>query len=98
MSVVFMTGSHPRHRFMACAVARSNMLNGLVIEEREEHVPEPPPGLSHATRELFNLHFGDRATAESRHFGAETSEDALSGVEVLSLSRRIERLTRVGIY
>jgi folate-dependent phosphoribosylglycinamide formyltransferase PurN len=62
------------------------MLNGLVIEEREEHVPEPPPGLSQATRELFNLHFGDRSTAESHHFGADTSEDALSGVEVLRVS------------
>lgn len=86
MRVVFLTGSHPRHLFMARAVARSHRLTGLVIEEREDHIPEPPADLAPATRTLFQRHFADRADAEARFFAARTSEDALAGIETLRVS------------
>lgn len=69
MSIVLMTGSHPRHAFIAQAVARSGMLAGLVIEEREDHVPQPPEGLDDTLRVLFVRHFAERAKAEERAFG-----------------------------
>jgi len=72
MNIVFMTGSHPRHAFMARAVARSGLLKGLVIEEREEHIPEPPEVLAEATRSLFRRHFADRAASEAKFFGSES--------------------------
>lgn len=86
MKIVFLTGSHPRHLFMARAVARSNLLTGLVLEEREEHVPEPPADLAAATRKLFARHFADRAAAEARFFAADAAEDTLAGIDTLKVS------------
>jgi hypothetical protein len=87
MSIVFMTGSHPRHSFMARAIARSGRLAGVVFERRENHLPAPPAGLPEATRALFVRHFAGRAASEARFFGTETSEghDGLPGVEVLNV-------------
>ncbi len=68
MPVVFMTGSHPRHAFLARCLAATGHLVGLVVEERGAHVPEPPDGLPPETRDLFVEHFASRAVAEARHF------------------------------
>lgn len=70
MSVVFFTGSHPRHAFMARAIAATGQLAALVIEQREALVPAVPAGLAPATAELFQRHFSLRDAAEARHFGA----------------------------
>ncbi len=83
MNVVFLTGSHPRHAAMARAVAGTGHLAGLVIEQREAFVPEPPPGLPSATEALFQLHFARRDEAEARHFG----EALLPDVSRLDVSR-----------
>jgi len=87
MSIVFMTGSHPRHFFMARAIVRSGHLAGVVFERRETHRPAPPSGLAEATRALFLRHFADRAASETRFFGGETSErnESLPGVEILNV-------------
>ncbi len=69
MNIVFLTGSHPRHAFMARSLAATGALVGLVIERREAFVPEPPPGLPPATEALFRRHFALRDDAEARHFG-----------------------------
>ena len=39
MKILFMTGSHPRHAMIARAVASTGALAGLVIEQREAHIP-----------------------------------------------------------
>ncbi len=83
MSTVFMTGSHPRHAAMARAIAASGALTALVIEEREEHVPEPPDHLSPDLADLFRLHFDRRVEAEARFFG----DDELPDVPVLRVER-----------
>jgi hypothetical protein len=83
MNIVFMTGSHPRHAFVAEAVARSGLLRGLVIEEREDHMPEPPKGLAPATESLFRRHFADRAASEAKFF---RSVNTPSGVNSLKVS------------
>jgi len=45
------------------------LLGGLLMEQREEFVPVPPPGLLDIDRENFIRHFDDRQTAEHRFFG-----------------------------
>jgi folate-dependent phosphoribosylglycinamide formyltransferase PurN len=91
MSVVFLTGSHPRHAFMARAVAQSGKLAALVIEQREDHVPEPPADIPDTTRSLFIRHFAAREAAERAFFGADfeagIADVIATGVEVLRLSR-----------
>lgn len=84
MTTVFMTGSHPRHAAMARAIAASDTLVGLVIEEREEHVPEPPEGLAPDLADLFRLHFERRAAAEDRFFGTDSE---LPDVPTLRITR-----------
>jgi folate-dependent phosphoribosylglycinamide formyltransferase PurN len=88
MNIVLMTGTHTRHLFLARAVARSGLLGGIIFEERESHVPEPPAGLPDATRTLFVKHFADRAEAEARMLGADeaTVNAALRGVEIARVS------------
>lgn len=71
MSVVFLTGSHPRHAYMAGRVAASGLLSAIVVETREEHVPEPPPELPAAQSKLFRRHFAERSDAERHFFGDE---------------------------
>lgn len=69
MKIVFLTGSHPRHAYIARQLAETSALAGLVIEEREEFVPSPPEGLPESTRKLFIHHFERREQAEKRFFG-----------------------------
>ena len=69
MRIVFLTGSHPRHAYMARALAKSGSLVGLVIEQREAFVPDPPAGLRPETVPLFRRHFGDRDRTEAKFFG-----------------------------
>jgi len=83
MKAVFLTGSHPRHAAIARAINDAGHLAGLVIEQREAFVPEPPPGLPAATEALFRLHFERRDEAERRHFG----EALLPSVPRLDVSR-----------
>ncbi len=99
MRVVLLTGSHPRHAFVARAVAAAGELAALVIEEREPHEPEPPPGLDPHLVELFREHFARRRRAEERFFGSaqwpvpelpvlRVRREDLNGPEVRDLIRR----------
>lgn len=87
MNIVFLTGDHPRHRFVARALARTGRLKAMVVETREAHVPEPPAHLPADTRALFIRHFAERETAEMRFFGAPVSPDPLAGIETLTIAR-----------
>lgn len=86
MSIVLLTGDHPRHAFLAASVAKSGLLAGLVIEQREQFVPEPPDGLGDRTRELFLAHFAGRSESEARLFPAEP-EAELASVPRLDVGR-----------
>lgn len=69
MKVVFLTGSHPRHAYIARLLANNGMLSGLVIEDRKDHIPKPPDDISDDLKELFTLHFKKRSESENRFFG-----------------------------
>jgi folate-dependent phosphoribosylglycinamide formyltransferase PurN len=98
MKIVFLTGSHPRHAHMARAVRSTGWLAGLVIEEREDHVPAPPDGLSAGTRALFVEHFRRREVAEHRFFGSELGDVDVLAPEVLRISREALNGPRVHAF
>lgn len=98
MKVLLLTGSHPRHAYLARCLEDSGHLAGLVIEAREAHVPASPDGLPAATETLFRLHFQRRAQAEQRFFSDErfpdvetlrVSPSTLNGPDVQAMIRRI---------
>lgn len=99
MKIVFITGSHPRHAYIARALASTGRLAGLVIEQREEHVPEPPNNLSTELKKLFNLHFNKRAEAEQFFFNngdfptvptLNVSHQSLNGRETLDFLEQLQ--------
>lgn len=75
MRVLFLTGSHPRHLYIAKKLEGVGLLSGLIIEKRESFVPKPPDGLLDIDRENFIRHFKERQEAEEKHFGRFTYED-----------------------
>lgn len=69
LKVVFLTGSHPRHLYLAKTLADAGFLEGLLVEGRAQFIPEPPVGLNKTDHDNFIRHFRDRAEAEERTFG-----------------------------
>jgi len=63
-----MTGSHPRHSYMANCINDAGALAGLIIEEREDHIKSPPIGLSPDLNSLFVHHFQKRVESEATFF------------------------------
>jgi hypothetical protein len=76
VSVVVITGDHPRHIHFATELHRSGQLSGWIIERRSPFLPTPPESLSRSLADLFNTHFRRRAEAEKRFFG-ETAPDSV---------------------
>ena len=63
MKIVLLTGSQPRHLYLARSLADAGLLSRLVIEEREEFVPDPPANLEASLSTLWRRHFEGRADA-----------------------------------
>ncbi|MNW42974.1 Bifunctional polymyxin resistance protein ArnA [compost metagenome] len=82
LKVLFMTGSHLRHRYVANCLKDAGLLSALVIEQREEFVPSPPQGIQEEDRLLFIRHFKEREEAELRAFGDEPVEWGVPVLEV----------------
>ncbi len=70
MSIVLITGDHPRHRFFVNELATTGLVTGWIKEIREEFVPEPPGGLSKALSDLYRKHFLLRQESEDLFFGS----------------------------
>ncbi|HEX7063577.1 MAG TPA: methionyl-tRNA formyltransferase, partial [Bacillales bacterium] len=85
MKVVLLTGSHPRHLFLARTLHQAGLLDGLLIEQREQFVPKPPPHLNQTDHDNFIRHFHDRDEAEQKFFG--NSSDVSLGVPVLKVEK-----------
>ena len=69
MSIVLITGNHPRHRFLVSELAKSGKVVGWIREVREDFVPAPPLSLNKALARLFSRHFLLRQDAEDEFFG-----------------------------
>lgn len=85
MRVILLTGSHPRHLFLAKKLQEANFLSGLLIESRGNLIPQPPANLSTIDRQNFIRHFKDRAEAEQRFFGRMTKE-TFAGLSIREVS------------
>ncbi|MBW7456217.1 formyltransferase family protein [Paenibacillus sepulcri] len=81
MKMIFLTGSHPRHLYVAKKLYDEHLLSGLLIEVREEFMPVPDDQLSPIDRQNFERHFLDRQTSEERFFGSLDSS-YFSGIPV----------------
>lgn len=98
MTIVAITGDHPRHAYFVRCLAETGLLTAWVRERRESFLPEAPAGLRSETRRLFDLHFALREEAEDAVFGSpdvsgiriyDTSLDDLNGPGVIELLRKI---------
>jgi methionyl-tRNA formyltransferase len=69
MKIIFITGTHSRHSFIAQALASTGFLSALILEQREEMLPPTPSSLNVKQKELFNHHFQSRQAAELNGFG-----------------------------
>ncbi|MFB6198934.1 MAG: formyl transferase [Halobacteriaceae archaeon] len=78
MNVVFLLGNHPRHRYIARQLDEAGYLDGMVVEQRETHIPEPPEDLDDHLSKLYRHHFERRAAAEEEFFGDPTFPDVPS--------------------
>jgi len=87
MNTIFMTGSHPRHLYIARMLHQAGLLRALVIEQRENFVPSPPENLTGIDRENFIRHFSDRDRTEHRFFGETGSAPILEGIPVLYITQ-----------
>lgn len=69
MKVVYITGNHPRHLYIARCLADAGYLSHLIVEERETFLPEPPKDIDEDLKALFKYHFRARDITEHRYFG-----------------------------
>jgi hypothetical protein len=93
MSVLLLTGSHPRHYFVASALAEAGLLAAHVIEKREAFVPKPPDDIDDDLKALFIRHFREREEVEQEFFGGANRE--FPGIPTLEVSR--EELNGPGV-
>jgi folate-dependent phosphoribosylglycinamide formyltransferase PurN len=68
MSIIFISGNHPRHKYIAKCLEETGMLKAWVIEQRESFVPEPPVGLNKDLKLVFSRHFKLREEVENNFF------------------------------
>ncbi|MBH9536915.1 formyl transferase [Novosphingopyxis sp. YJ-S2-01] len=98
MSLVAITGDHPRHHYFVKKLHQEGILTGWVREGREAFVPDAPQDIPKATRDLFVKHFKNRQIAEERFFGRpiapdvsrlDTTPDNLNNRETVDFLKRI---------
>jgi len=75
MKIVFFTGNHPRHAFIAQTLASTGYLAAVIQETRESFLPTPPADLAEDLKDLFTHHFKQRDACEAKHFGGATWPD-----------------------
>lgn len=78
MKIVFLTGNHPRHAFIARQLAETGYLESIVQEQRENFLPNPPERLDTKTRDLFVHHYKERDRVEAEMFGAPVFPDCFT--------------------
>lgn len=87
MRVLFLTGNHPRHMSIAKKLYDEGFLQGLIIEERGNLVPQPPRGLMEIDRGNYILHFKKREEAEKRYFGQILHKQFKDNIDKLNIKK-----------
>lgn len=76
LKLMLLLGDHARHAFLARKLRESrHQLAGIICQQREATLPEPPDQLSERDRALFVRHFEARSNAEQRYLGNEQLPD-----------------------
>jgi methionyl-tRNA formyltransferase len=75
MNITFITGSHPRHAYIARKLAETGFLDCLIIEKRESFIPSPPDGIPKSLQQLFIHHFNERERIENEMFDTDDWPD-----------------------
>lgn len=76
MRVVLLTGTHPRHAYIRYCLESSGLLAGVLMERREDFVPETPAGLNRSLADLYGRHFRARSESEANFFGETPALDS----------------------
>ena len=75
MKILWIGGNHPRHLYFVNRVREAFDICGVIVELRENPVPQPPQGLQIHDHDNFVRHFEDRDKAESAYFGDQVLPD-----------------------
>ena len=87
MSIILITGNHPRHYYFVNELVKTGLIKGWIKEKREEFIPETPLGLDKNIKKLFDHHFSQRAFYENEFFGAPTQPEIdILEVDIASLN------------
>ena len=70
MKILFITGNHPRHAYIARCLEQTGCLAGVIVEQRENMMPAPPSNIDESLQAIFQQHFLEREFAENDFFGA----------------------------
>ena len=81
MSVLLITGDHPRHRFLATTLNKTGHVKGWIRETREQFLPPCPTDIRADLRSLFTHHFAQRKRIEEECF-ADNLEGKIEHIEV----------------
>jgi len=87
MKVLFLTGSHPRHLYIAKKLYDVGLLSGLLVEKRENFIPQPPKNLSEIDRNNFIRHFKERAESELNWFGELRDTDFDKDIQNITITK-----------
>jgi len=82
MNILLMVGDHPRHAYIAEQVQSTGHLAGLVIEDRGNHIPDPPDHLGDELTDLYVRHFEKRAEAETSFFSNHNMPEKCPRIEI----------------
>ena len=68
MSIVLITGDHPRHKFFANSLINTSLVRGWICETRESFIPVTPKDITSNQKKLFKNHFALREKIENEFF------------------------------
>lgn len=85
MKIVFLCGSHARHMYIARRLYDTGYLEGLIIENRGQMIPTPPPSLNEIDKTNFIRHFADRDAAEQKFFEHANIKELKAYIPILNV-------------
>lgn len=73
--ICWIGGSHPRHLYYLNKIHSEFAVEGIIIENREHMIPQPPEGINEHDRDNFIRHFEARENSEQHYFGTQNVPD-----------------------
>ena len=98
MSIILISGDHPRHKYFVKSLITTGLVVGLILEKRENFIPVAPKNISKKLSTLFDHHFLLRDKVESEFFqinqdinipAIEVSKESLNSIETISFIKKM---------